>query len=90
MTHAAEREPMSDERLEELRAMGAVRDELPGGIVHPRDAQELLAENDRLRGALQHIADGNISPSIRFARLVLDGATVKDAHRQERERMFGR
>lgn len=30
--------------------------------------------------ALQHIADGNISPSIDFARYVLEGMTVREAH----------
>lgn len=38
------------------------------------------ADANRLRAALEHIAAGNISPSIEFARAVLAGATVEEAH----------
>lgn len=44
------------------------------------DLTEIINENKRLKNALQHIADGNISPSIDFARKILEGATVKEAH----------
>ena len=40
-----------------------------------------VAEVRRLRAALRHIADENISPCIRFAQYVLDGYGVADAHR---------
>jgi len=42
--------------------------------------EKALAEIERLTDALEHIAAGNISPSISFARRILDGATTKEAH----------
>lgn len=44
-------------------------------------AQAALVTLDRYAEALAHIAAGNISPSITFAQLVLDGKTVEEAHR---------
>lgn len=40
-------------------------------------------ERDLYRDALSHIARGNISPSIGFARRVLSGESVTDAHESE-------
>ena len=56
----------------------------------PSEPDTLKADHDRYRAALQHIADGNLSPSIRFARLVLEGKSVTEAHAIERDRMFPR
>ncbi len=40
-----------------------------------------VAEVRRLRAALRHIADANLSPCVRFAEYILDGYGVADAHR---------
>jgi len=40
------------------------------------------SDHDRFKDALGHIAGGNISPSIDFARYVLDGLDVAAAHRK--------
>lgn len=43
----------------------------------------LEAENGRLREALEHIAQGNISPAITFARHILAGDSVDKAHEKQ-------
>lgn len=45
------------------------------------EAVQLEAENGRLREALEHIAQGNISPAITFAKYVLAGSSVDAAHK---------
>jgi hypothetical protein len=54
------------------------------GWTHPNDVlrqiNELTAEVERLEAGLEHIAAGNISPSIDFAKRILDGDDVKTAH----------
>jgi hypothetical protein len=55
-----------------------------------QDIPALIAEIGRLTASLQHIADGNISPSIGFARSVLEGKSVDEAHRIESERIEAR
>ncbi len=46
---------------------------------------EAEVEGKRFRRALEHIANGGISPSIGFAQHVLDGMSVEDAHRKQVE-----
>jgi hypothetical protein len=53
-----------------------------GGWTHPDD---IVRRVNELEGALRHIADGNISPAIDFARHVLDGKSVDEAHRLSAE-----
>lgn len=48
-----------------------------------REIALVFEENGRLREALQHIADGNISPSIIFARHILAGDSVDEAHKKQ-------
>jgi hypothetical protein len=43
---------------------------------------------ERYKAALSHIATGGISPSIGFAKRILAGETVIDAHKAEAARMF--
>jgi len=43
----------------------------------------LMSEVNRLREALKHIADGNLSPCIGFARFILDGDSVDMAHQKQ-------
>lgn len=50
-------------------------------------ADDLGAAAARYRTALEHIAAGNMSPAIGFARRILDGASTLDAHRAEVEEM---
>lgn len=60
---------------------GAARSSPPDVLVlEDEELAATRAEADRLRHALEHIAAGNISPSIDFARAVLAGATVEEAH----------
>lgn len=40
-------------------------------------------EADRLRAALEHIAAGNLSPNINFAKYILQGMTVEEAHKKQ-------
>jgi hypothetical protein len=47
-----------------------------------RMVDDLIAERDRYKDALAHIAEGNISPAMRFAELVLDGDSTIAAHRK--------
>src|SRR5688572_17963142 len=44
------------------------------------DRNNLTARVTALEEALQHIADGNLSPCITFARLILEGKSLEDAH----------
>lgn len=44
---------------------------------------DLTLEVNRLHEALQHIADGNLSPCIAFARFVLEGDSVDVAHKKQ-------
>lgn len=46
-----------------------------------RDFKRRVAETHRLRAALEHIAAGQvIGRPINFARAILDGASVDEAH----------
>jgi hypothetical protein len=47
----------------------------------------LSKEVERLTRAIKHIAAGNISPSIGFAKRILEGMTVKEAHEGTRREM---
>lgn len=49
-------------------------------VLEEEELASTRAESVRLWHALEHIAAGNISPSIDFARAVLAGATVEEAH----------
>lgn len=46
-----------------------------------------LAEVERLRAALRHIANGNIAPSMHFAERILAGDSVQDAHAKAKARL---
>lgn len=47
---------------------------------------KLREEQLRYRAALEHIAAGNISPAMTFAKKVLAGLSVEEAHRAARKR----
>lgn len=79
---------VEEKRRSDLRPSSPHESALVSGALDAQaDAEkrlfDALKERDLYRDALGHIAKGNISPSIGFARRVLSGESVADAHESE-------